>query len=268
MGKATMRTLQYLALLFVLLAVSTDAGRRGRGGRLMTSGSFTMSMGGGNRAGGGEELGEDDEPMELDDADELGEVGKVNHWDVTNSGKCDHEESAFMVTDPHDHSKGECVQYAADGGKCNLRCFHKGKESQDLIEGSACAKICRLPGQSGVNCNVIKQITPHWDQSQELGEGKLTYLTRSKVFPHKAGKDADPMSCAGITTNTRAWIPIGHVTRAFFLFVQTKMIMPAFRMARSCNQKTPGCKAQQTTNDAMSPSSAKDRNVAQVVCFQ
>merc|ERR1712196_301089 len=197
-----MTMMRSVALCFLLLAVVANAGRRG-GGRLMTSGSFTMSMGG-NRAGAGEELGEDDEPSELDDASELAEVGKVNHWDVTNNGQCDHEEEAFMVTNEHDHSSGKCVQYAADGGKCDLRCFHKGKESQDLIEGSACAKICRLPGQNGVNCNVIKQITPHWDKDQELGEGKLTFLTRSKVFPHKGGKDADPMSCAGITTNTRA----------------------------------------------------------------
>jgi len=168
-------------------------GRRG-GGALMTSGSFTMMSS--NRAGNSERT--------LGDADD--EKEKVEDWDIRKGGKCGQEE-AWMAMDAEDESLGKCVEFEADS-KCSPQCFHQGKSVDETVTGAVCSKICRVPGASGAQCNVIKSVTPMKEESKGLGEGKTMYLTRSKVM--QAGLDlndlsnADPMACAGVATNRRA----------------------------------------------------------------
>merc|ERR1712227_1136250 len=148
-----------------------ESAKEGTGGffsALMTSGSFTMMQ-----AGSFEE--------EEEDRDELGEA---NDWDLTNGGKCEQGEEAWVLTDAKSKT-GKCVH--------------------ETVAGAVCTKICRVSGASGAKCNVIKMVTPTEDDSVELGEGKTMYLTKSKVM--QAGlKDgdlgeADPLACAGVANN-------------------------------------------------------------------
>merc|ERR1740117_163459 len=147
---------------------SAGLGRRGGGG-LMTSGSFVMMSA--NRAGNDEE--------------ELGE---------------DEDEEAWVQMDASDKTKGKCIQYAADT-KCGVQCFHQGKAVSEDEEQAICSKICRVPGNSGAQCNVIKTVQPMMEESTELGEGKTMYLTMSKVTQADKKAEADPMACAGIRQN-------------------------------------------------------------------
>merc|ERR1712028_245991 len=123
---------------------SAGLGRRGGGG-LMTSGSFVMMSA--NRAGNDEE--------------ELGEEGdeEVEEWDLSNAGKCNEDEEAWVQMDASDKTKGKCIQYAADT-KCGVQCFHQGKAVSEDEEQAICSKICRVPGNSGAQCNVIKTVQP------------------------------------------------------------------------------------------------------------
>merc|ERR1712166_1670413 len=160
-------------------------GRRGGGG-LMTSGSFVMMSA--NRAGNDEEeLGEEDDE-------------EVEEWDLSNAGKCNEDEEAWVQMDASDKTKGKCIQYAADT-KCGVQCFHQGKAVSEDEEQAICSKICRVPGNSGAQCNVIKTVQPMMEESTELGEGKTMYLTRSKVTQADKKAEADPMACAGIRQN-------------------------------------------------------------------
>merc|ERR1712166_417374 len=164
---------------------SAGLGRRGGGG-LMTSGSFVMMSA--NRAGNDEEeLGEEDDE-------------EVEEWDLSNAGKCNEDEEAWVQMDAYDKTKGKCIQYAADT-KCGVQCFHQGKAVSEDKEQAICSKICRVPGNSGAQCNVIKTVQPMMEESTELGEGKTMYLTRSKVTQADKKAEADPMACAGIRQN-------------------------------------------------------------------
>merc|ERR1711964_332764 len=158
------------------------------GGALMTSGSFTMMAAG---AGFGEE--------------ERDELGEANDWDITNGGQCDESEEAWVMTDAKDTTMGKCVKFAADN-KCSAQCFHQGKSVDESVDGAVCTKICRVPGAAGAQCNVIKMVMPQ-ESTNDLGEGKTMYLTRSKVMQAGLkGKDlgeADPMACAGVATNRK-----------------------------------------------------------------
>merc|ERR1711988_151371 len=167
-----------------------ESAKEGTGGffsALMTSGSFTMMQ-----AGSFEE--------EEEDRDELGEA---NDWDLTNGGKCEQGEEAWVLTDAKSKT-GKCVRFDADK-KCDAQCYHQGKSVDETVAGAVCTKICRVSGASGAKCNVIKMVTPTEDDSVELGEGKTMYLTKSKVM--QAGlKDgdlgeADPLACAGVANN-------------------------------------------------------------------
>jgi len=182
-------------ILLMTLAVALG-GRRG--GFLTTSGSFTLSSGG-NRAGNSEELGEADT---LDDAPAL-QNAKANHWDLSNGGQCDEVEEAWALTDAKDHSMGKCVKYEADKS-CSPQCYHQGKLVDETEDQAVCTKICRVPGSNGAQCNVVKMVMPQFDEEQ----GKTMYLTKSKVMQaglHKENlESADPMACAGITTNRRS----------------------------------------------------------------
>jgi len=166
-------------------------GRRG-GGALMTSGSFTMMSS--NRAGNSERmLGEADK--EEDDEEE-----KAHDWDIRGNGKCEQEE-AWLQTDAEDASSGKCIKFEADT-KCSPQCYHKGQSVDETEDAAICSKICRVPGSNGAQCNVIKTVSP-------IKEGSKTmFLTRSKVMQAGLKLDdlanADPMACAGITTNRRA----------------------------------------------------------------
>merc|ERR1712096_173737 len=157
------------------------------GGALMTSGSFTMMA-----AGGGFE-------------EERDELGEANDWDITNGGQCDESEEAWVMTDAKDTTMGKCVKFAADN-KCSAQCFHQGKSVDESVDGAVCTKICRVPGAAGAQCNVIKMVMPQ-ESTNDLGEGKTMYLTRSKVMQAGLkGKDlgeADPMACAGVATNRK-----------------------------------------------------------------
>jgi len=149
---------------------------------LMTTGSFVMMI-----ARNGpmeEELGDDDE-------------AEVEEWDLSNSGKCDEHEEAWVQTDASDKTMGKCIQYAADT-KCGIQCFHQGKSATEEEEQAICSKICRVPGHGGAKCNVMKTVQPMKEESTELGEGKTMYLTRSKVTQADRNAKADPMACAGI----------------------------------------------------------------------
>merc|ERR1712086_1093228 len=120
---------------------------------LMTSGNFMMMQ-----AGAFEEEEESDE------------LGEANDWDLTNGGKCEHGEEAWVLTDASSKS-GKCVKFADDKA-CGAQCFHQGKSV---------------------------------DQSMELGEGQTMYLTKSKVMQAGLKKgdlgEADPMACAGVANN-------------------------------------------------------------------
>merc|ERR1711959_252302 len=162
----------------------------GFGGALMTSGSFTMMA-----AGGG-----------FEEEEERDELGEANDWDLSNGGKCEESEEAWVLTDAKDHSMGKCVKFAADS-KCSPQCFNKGKVVDETDDGAVCTKICRVPGSNGAQCNVIKMVMPQYDHGAELGEGKTMYLTKSKVMQAGLKKgdlgEADPMACAGVATNRR-----------------------------------------------------------------
>merc|ERR1711964_337595 len=188
------------------------------GGALMTSGSFTMMAASG--AGFGEELGESEGEGNFGGAlmtsgsftmmaasaggfgeEERDELGEANDWDITNGGQCDESEQAWVMTDAKDTTMGKCVKFAADN-KCSAQCFHQGKS----VDEAVCTKICRVPGAAGAQCNVIKMVMPQ-ESTNDLGEGKTMYLTRSKVMQAGLkGKDlgeADPMACAGVATNRK-----------------------------------------------------------------
>jgi len=152
-----------------------------RGG-LMTTGSFVMRAA--TSGAMEEELGDDDE-------------AEVEEWDLSNSGKCDEHEEAWVQTDASDKTMGKCIQYAADT-KCGIQCFHQGKSATEEEEQAICSKICRVPGHGGAKCNVMKTVQPMKEESTELGEGKTMYLTRSKVTQADRNAKADPMACAGI----------------------------------------------------------------------
>merc|ERR1712096_496855 len=158
------------------------------GGALMTSGSFTMMAASSN-------FGEE----------ERDELGEANDWDITNGGQCDESEQAWVMTDAKDTTMGKCVKFAADN-KCSAQCFHQGKSVDESVDGAVCTKICRVPGAAGAQCNVIKMVMPQ-ESTNDLGEGKTMYLTRSKVMQAGLkGKDlgeADPMACAGVATNRK-----------------------------------------------------------------
>merc|ERR1712070_164335 len=166
--------------------VGASVGRRGaRTGGLMTTGSFVMmaAMRGGNHE---EDLGEDD-----DDAEEAEE------WDLSNSGKCNEDEEAWVQMDANDKTVGKCIQYTADT-KCGIQCFHQGKSVSEEEEQAICSKICRVPGSSGAMCNVIKTVQPVVEDSDGLEPGKTMYLTRSKVTQADKNAEPDPMACVGI----------------------------------------------------------------------
>jgi len=175
--------------------IGEGMGRRGGGGALMTSGSFTMMS---NRGGNSEAMLGDSNDDEETDKD------KVEDWDIHNGGKCKQDEEAWMQTDAEDKNLGHCVQFAADT-KCGAQCFHQGKSVDETVDGAVCSKICRVPGANGAQCNVIKTVQPIKEESEG---GKTMYLTRSKVM--QAGlklddlSNADPMACAGVATNRRS----------------------------------------------------------------
>merc|ERR1712086_1054470 len=89
-------------------------------------------------------------------------------------GKCNEDEEAWVQMDASDKTKGKCIQYAADT-KCGVQCFHQGKAVSEDEEQAICSKICRVPGNSGAQCNVIKTVQPMMEESTELGEGKTMY---------------------------------------------------------------------------------------------
>merc|ERR1711977_674923 len=136
----------------------------GFGGALMTSGSFTMMA-----------------SNAVEEEEERDELGEANDWDLSNGGKCEESEEAWVLTDAKDHSMGKCVKFAADS-KCSPQCFNKGKVVDETDDGAVCTKICRVPGSNGAQCNVIKMVMPQYDHGAELGEGKTMYLTKSKVM--------------------------------------------------------------------------------------
>merc|ERR1712216_1122727 len=154
-----------------------STGRRGGGGFLSTSGSFTMS----NRAGNSEEMNEED----------LGESSEETSQDWDSQMSCK-EDQAWMPMDATDEKLGKCVEFTADT-KCSPQCFHQGKASTEAEPGAVCSKICRVPGAGSAQCNVVKMVKP----IQKAGEQQM-YLTRSKVMQAglKAGDVADPMACA------------------------------------------------------------------------
>merc|ERR1712202_5613 len=133
------------------------------------------------------------------------ELGEANDWDISNGGQCDESEQAWVMTDAKDTTMGKCVKFAADN-KCSAQCFHQGKSVDESVDGAVCTKICRVPGAAGAQCNVIKMVMPQ-ESTNDLGEGKTMYLTRSKVMQAGLkGKDlgeADPMACAGVATNRK-----------------------------------------------------------------
>merc|ERR1712166_1412043 len=159
-----------------------------------------------------EDIGEDDDEemassddehaMDDNDEEELGEEDdeEVEEWDLSNAGKCNEDEEAWVQMDASDKTKGKCIQYAADT-KCGVQCFHQGKAVSEDEEQAICSKICRVPGNSGAQCNVIKTVQPMMEESTELREGKTMYLTRSKVTQADKKAEADPMACAGIRQN-------------------------------------------------------------------
>merc|ERR1711939_381031 len=150
------------------------AGRRA--GLLSTSGSFTLSTGAGNAGGNGEE-----DAQEVEEADTLGESGRS--WDHLGGGKCKHGTEAFLRTDPHDKTMGQCVEYEADT-KCNLRCYNKGIEVDMHHDDPVCSKICQKPGKAGARCNMIKTVMKNYGSDGKLNDA-LPYMTRTKVM--KAG---------------------------------------------------------------------------------
>merc|ERR1711998_203390 len=196
-----------LSMLFLLLLAVHHA----QGAMLSTSGSFTMTSG--NQMGSVEE--DEDESFEdlggahgstLDSAQELGDANgaaaRVHEWDLSNAGQCHETDEAWVNTDAKDHTMGKCVKFAQDN-KCDMQCYSKGKEVDTEDDDAVCTKICRLPGANGVQCNVIKMVSPIYGETNKLGEtGKTTYLTKSKVIQADLTKDnlgeADPMACAGI----------------------------------------------------------------------
>jgi len=152
-----------------------------RGG-LMTTGSFVMRAA--TSGAMEEELGDDDE-------------AEVEEWDLSNSGKCDEHEEAWVQTDASDKTMGKCIQYAADT-KCGGQCFHQGKSVTEEEEQAICSKICRVPGHGGAKCNVIKTVEPMKEKSIH---GKTMYHIRSKVTQADRNSKVDPMACAGIRPN-------------------------------------------------------------------
>jgi len=160
----------------------------GRRGGLMTTGSFVMSS-----VDHGDDGAKNQAPEETD----LGDDDEIEEWDLSNSGKCDEHEEAWVQMDATDKTMGQCIQYAADT-KCGVQCFHQGKSVTEEEEQAICSKICRVPGHGGAQCNVMKTVQPMKEESTELGEGKTMYLTRSKVTQADMGSKPDPMACAGI----------------------------------------------------------------------
>jgi len=94
---------------------------------------------------------------------------------------------AWVQTDAEDKTMGKCIEYAADS-KCAAQCYHKGMPSTEDEPHAVCAKICRVPGDNGAECNIIKTVTPTW------ASGKAMYLTRAKITTRD--HNADPMSCS------------------------------------------------------------------------
>jgi len=152
---------------------------RGRGRSMTTSGSFVMRPN--SNRGGTDELEEED--LGEDEA-----VSEDETWDLTNKGKCnDVSEEAWIPMDFEDKTVGKCIRYAADS-KCGAQCYHKGMLSTQDEPGAICAKICRVPGENDVECNIIHVVSP----TKENGE--TMYLTRAKITTRDS--NAKPMACS------------------------------------------------------------------------
>jgi len=177
------------------MSLSADQGENeavakgGRRGGLMTTGSFVMMS---TKATNHGNAGTDNH-HELD----LGDDDEIEEWDLSNSGKCDEHEEAWVQMDATDKTMGQCIQYAADT-KCGVQCFHQGKSVTEEEEQAICSKICRVPGHGGAQCNVIKTVLPMKEKSIH---GKTMYHIRSKVTQAAKNAKADPMACAGIRPN-------------------------------------------------------------------
>jgi len=163
--------------------LGASVARRGRGRSVVTTGSFVMTVS--NRAGNDEE---EDLLGESEDLGDSEDVSADDEWDLTNNGACtDVHEEAWIPTDSQDKTLGKCIQYAADT-KCDAQCYHKGVPSTEDEPQAVCAKICRVPGDDGAECNIIKTVAPVMEND------KTMYLTRAKIT--NRARNADPMSCS------------------------------------------------------------------------